>query len=497
MPRSRSQTGPLEHAAVMRIIVGILLAMLLAALDQTIVATALPTISDSLADVDNLSWVVTAYLLSATAATPLYGKLSDIHGRRAMMLIGILVFVIGSIVCALAPMMWVLIAGRTLQGLGGGGLIPLAQAVIGDVAPPRERARYQALTSTMFLVATIGGPLVGGVITQYLSWPWIFWINLPLGAFAFAMTDNALRRLPRHERPHQLDIVGALLMVCAALAMMLAMTWGGRRFLWTSPEVIGLLVASVVLWALFIFRQVTATEPFIPLSVMGDRVVRSATSAAFFANGTTVALTIFVALYLQLALGVSVSHSGVAIIALQGSATCMALLTGRTMARLRHYKRVPLASLAVAILALLVLAARPTDLPVAVVVALIAVIGCGVGPMFPTTIVAIQNAVEPHQLGIATGLISFSRSLGGSLIVTAFTAIVLADVSSGRLLAMEDLAARHSGALGGMAFRWVFAAAAVCLLGAFGCVLTMEERPLRGIDDESRVNALSAEEGVP
>jgi EmrB/QacA subfamily drug resistance transporter len=483
MLRSSPQAATLEHAAVIRIIVGILLAMLLAALDQTIVATALPTISGSLADVDNLSWVVTAYLLSATAATPLYGKLSDIHGRRAMMLIGIIVFVIGSIVCALASVMWVLIAGRALQGLGGGGLIPLAQAVIGDIAPPRERARYQALTSTMFMVATIGGPLVGGVITQYLSWPWIFWINLPLGAIAFAMTDNALRRLPRHERPHQLDVVGALLMVCAAMALMLAMTWGGRRFLWMSPAVAGLLVASAVLWVLFILRQMTAAEPFIPLSVMRDRVVRSATSAAFFANGTIVALTIFVALYLQLALGVSVSHSGIAIIALQGSATCMALLTGRAMVRLRHYKRMPLTSLAVAILALLVLAARPTDLHVGVVVVLIAVIGCGIGPMFPTTIVTIQNAVELHQLGIATGLISFSRSLGGSLIVTAFTAIVLADVPSGSLLAIEELAAKHSGGPGGMAFRWVFVAAAVCLLGAFGSVLTIEERPLRGIGD--------------
>jgi MFS family permease len=177
---------------------------------------------------------------------------------------------------------------------------------------------------------------------------------------------------------------------------------------------------------------------------------------------------------------VSVSHSGIAIIALQGSATFMALLAGRTMVRIRHYKRMPLASLAVAILALLALAARPTDLPVGVVVVLIAVIGCGVGPMFPTTIVAIQNAVELHQLGIATGLISFSRSLGGSLIVTVFTAIVLTDVPSGSLLAIEELTAKHSGALGGMAFRWVFVAAAVCLLGAFGCVLTIEERPLRG-----------------
>jgi EmrB/QacA subfamily drug resistance transporter len=479
-PEPKPEGVPLEHAAVLRIVMGVLLAMLLAALDQTIVATALPTISDSLGNIDNLSWVVTAYLLSATAVTPLYGKLSDIHGRRAMILIGICVFVFGSIVCALAPSMLVLIAGRALQGLGGGGLVPLAQAVIGDVAPPRERARYQALTSTTFMIATIGGPLVGGLITEYFHWSWIFWINLPLGAVAFAIAGNALRRLPRHDRPHELDVIGAGLMVAAAMTLMLAVTWGGRRYSWASSEVIGLMIASVMLWGLFAVRQTTSGEPFIPLAVMRDGVVRSAASAAFFANGTTVALTIFVALYLQLALGVSVSHSGIAIMALQGGATCMALMTGRNMARFTHYKRIPMVSLAIAILALLLLAAKPTGLSVVLVVLLIAVVGCGIGPMFPTTIVTIQNAVELHQLGIATGLISFSRSLGGSLIVTAFGAIVLAYAPSSGLPTIEQLAANHSATFGGAPFRWVFVAAACCLFAAFACVLAIEERPLRG-----------------
>jgi len=412
------QSVPLDHAAVRKIITGILLAMLLAALDQTIVATALPTISDSLGDMDNLSWVVTAYLLSATVATPLYGKLSDIHGRRTMMLIGIGVFICGSIVCALAPTMWALIVGRAIQGLGGGGLIPLAQAVVGDVAPPRERARYQAMTSTVFMVATIGGPVVGGLITEYLHWSLIFWINVPLGAVAFAMTHDVLRRLPRHDRPHALDVLGALLMVGAASILMLAVTWGGHRYPWSSSVIIGLILCSVTLWILFSLRQVTAIEPFIPLSVLRDSVVRSATSAAFFANGTTVALTIFFALFFQLALGISASRSGVAIIAFQGGATMTSMMTGRYMARVVHYKRLPLAGLALGTGALLLLAGRPTELPLFFVFVLITLVGCGLGPVFPTTIVAIQNAVSLHQLGISTGLISFSRSLGGSLIVT-------------------------------------------------------------------------------
>jgi EmrB/QacA subfamily drug resistance transporter len=480
-PPQETAAAPLDHAAVRKIVVGILLAMLLAALDQTIVATALPTISDTLGDVDNLSWVVTAYLLSSTAATPLYGKLSDIHGRRTMLLIGIGIFIFGSVVCALAPTMWALIVGRVLQGLGGGGLVPLSQAVIGDVAPPRERARYQAMTSTVFMFATISGPVVGGLISEYLHWSLIFWINVPLATMAFAMTYDALRRLPRHDRPHALDVFGAFCMVGAATTLMLAVTWGGHRYPWASPVIIGLLLCSVLLWILFSLRQMTAIEPFIPLAVLRDSVVRSATSAAFFANGTTVALTIFVTLYFQLALSVSASLSGIAVIALQGGATIMALVAGRAMARVAHYKRLPLASLAVGIIALLVLAAWPTDIPLALVVALVALVGCGIGPAFPTTIVAIQNAVPAHQLGIATGLISFSRSLGGSLIVTGFSAIVLAGIPDQGAATLARLAAAsHGNGLNGGVFRWVFVAAAVCLVAAFGCVLSIEERPLRG-----------------
>jgi EmrB/QacA subfamily drug resistance transporter len=475
------EIAPLDHAAVRRIVIGILLAMLLAALDQTIVATALPTIADSLGDIDNLSWVVTAYLLSTTAVTPLYGKLSDIHGRRTIMLIGIGVFIFGSIVCALAPTMWALIGGRVLQGLGGGGLIPLAQTVIGDVAPPRDRARYQAMTATVFMVATIGGPVVGGVITEYLHWSLIFWINVPLGAIAFAMTHDVLRRLPRHEQPHALDVLGAVLMVGAATTLMLAVTWGGHRYPWSSPVIIGQLICSLLLWVLFSLRQITAVEPFIPLTVLRDSVVRSAASAAFFANGTTVALTIFVVVYFQLALGISASSSGIAVIALQGGATFMALMAGRMMGQVVHYKRMPMASLAVGIGSLLLLAARPTEMPFALVIVLVTLVGCGIGPVFPTTLVVIQNAVPLHQLGIATGLISFSRSLGGSLIVTVFSAIVLAGLSDNGAATLERLAASsHGGGLNGDVFRWVFVAAAICLVAAFVSVLAIEERPLRG-----------------
>src|SRR5262245_8012840 len=195
-----------DHAAARRIVVGVLLTMLLAALDQVMVATALPTIAASLGDVDNMSWVVTANLLCATAATPLYGKLSDIHGRRAMMLIAIGIYAAGSLACALAPSMLTLILGRALQGLGGGGLMPLVQTIIGDVASPRDRPRYQAYTSSTFIVSTVGGPILGGFIAEHLHWSWIFWFNLPLCGLAFLLTHNVLQRLPRHDRRHELDL---------------------------------------------------------------------------------------------------------------------------------------------------------------------------------------------------------------------------------------------------------------------------------------------------
>ena len=221
------------------IIVGIMLAMFLSALEQTIVAPALPTIGRSLSDVENLSWVVTAYLLSTTLATALFGKLSDIYGRRALMLISVSVFVLGSVACALAPTLWTLVAARALQGLGGGGILPLAQTVVADILSPRERPLVQSYSSVMFMSASILGPVLGGFLTDYIHWSMIFWINLPLGVAALLMTNRALKRLPRHERPHRLDIPGAALMVAAAVALLLALSWGGSRYGWVSPQILG------------------------------------------------------------------------------------------------------------------------------------------------------------------------------------------------------------------------------------------------------------------
>ncbi len=263
--------APLDHAAIRSIIAGIMLAMFLSALEQTIVAPALPAIGRSLGDIDDLSWIVTAYLLAATATTPLFGKLSDIYGRRAILLLAVSIFIAGSVACALAPTIWFLVLARGLQGIGGGGILPIAQTIIADMLTPRERPLVQGRTSIMFMSASILGPVLGGFLTDHMHWSLIFWINLPLGILALVTTDRALRRLPRHDRPHKLDVIGGAFMVGAALALMLALSWGGTHYPWNSWRIIALVVSSAALWALFAVRLLTAREPFIPLAILRSR----------------------------------------------------------------------------------------------------------------------------------------------------------------------------------------------------------------------------------
>ncbi len=478
-PTEPIYAAPLDHVLVRQIIRGILLAMFLSALEQTIVAPALPTLGRVLGDVENLSFVVTAYLLAATAVTPLFGKLADIHGRRAALLVAVAIFLIGSIACALAPSMGALIAGRALQGIGGGGILPIAQTIIADLLSPRERPLYQSYSAVMFTASSILGPVLGGFLTDYLHWSLIFWINVPMGAVALLMTDRALRKLPRHERPHRLDFLGAALMVAAALVLMVALAWGGRRYPWGAPQILGLVGGSVVLWALFAWRLARAPEPFIPPAVLRDRVVSAIIVTGFFAIGSIIGLTIMTPLYLGLVLGLDASRSSLALIALVVGTTAGAMTAGRAMARMEHYKRVPIAGLAIAIATLAWLAVYPAGHSLTSVCALLLVAGIGLGPMYPTTTVLIQNVVAPHHTGTATGTLNFFRQLGGSIIVASFGAIVFG--AAGETATLETLAGngQAAGAFAA-AFRWVFIAAAVFLTVAFLAMLVVEERPLRG-----------------
>ncbi|HEY4919979.1 MAG TPA: MFS transporter [Xanthobacteraceae bacterium] len=478
----RAPASYLSFAEARSVITGILLAMFLAALNQTIVATALPTIGRDLDDFENLSWTVTAYLLTSTVVASLYGKLSDIHGRRAMMLTAIGIFIAGSCVCALAPSMLVLVLGRGLQGLGGGGIMPLAQVIVADVSAPRERGRYQAYIGIVWVGAGVGGPVVGGFIAQHLAWPLIFWINVPVGIAAAYLTNAALKRLPRNERWHELDIAGAALMMGGAVALLLALTWGGTRFPWGSPPIVGLLVLAVLFALAFRWRIGVAKEPYLPLPILRNPVVRMGAAASACAVGASIGLTVFVPFYYQLVHKLSVTNSGLALIPIAVMTTPGSILAGRAMMFLTHYKRVSIACMALAIVATAWLAFRPQTSPFVVIVAL-AFVGTGVGSVFPLCTVCIQNSVPVHQMGTATGVMNFFRALTASLVVAVMGAIMLAGfgVAADRARGAEALIA--AGVAGGDAagvFRWVFAAAAVFLAAGLVALIRLPERPLRG-----------------
>jgi EmrB/QacA subfamily drug resistance transporter len=472
----------LSFAEARRVITGILLAMFLAALNQTIVATALPTIGRDLNDFENLSWTVTAYLLTSTVVASLYGKLSDIHGRRAMMLTAIGIFVAGSMVCALAPNMIVLVLGRGLQGLGGGGIMPLAQVIVADVSPPRERGRYQAYLGIVWVGAGIGGPVVGGFIAEHLAWPLVFWINVPLGVAAAYLTNAALKRLPRNDRWHALDLVGAGLMMAGAVSLLLALTWGGTRYPWVSPQIAGLFACAAAFAVAFRWRIARAPEPYLPLPILRNPVVRMGAASSACAIGASIGLTVFMPFYYQLVHKLSVSESGLALIPIAVMTTPGSIMAGRAMMFLRHYKRVSLVCLTLAIAAVVFLAWRPTSSPWLAIAAL-ALVGTGVGSVFPLSTVCIQNAVQAHQMGTATGVMNFFRALFASLVVAIMGAIMLAGfgVAADRGRGAEALIAAGTAA-GDAAhvFRWVFAAAAAFLALGLVALIRLPERPLRG-----------------
>ncbi len=472
--------APLTHREIRAIIVGIILAMFLAALDQTIVATALPTMGRELGDPQHMPWIVTSYLLAATAVTPLYGKLSDIHGRRVVLLSGIVIFVVGSQACALAPTMLALILARALQGLGGGGLIALAQTIIADVVAPRERARYQVYIAVVFVSSSLLGPVLGGLFADHLHWSMVFWINLPLGALAYLMTSRALKNLPRHERPHRLDLLGAGLLVGATVTILLALSWGGLEYPWLSAPILGLVALSAVLWAALAARLRMAAEPFIPTAILANPVVRAGTLAAGFGMGTYIGLTIYMPVYFEAALGLTPSASGLALIPLMVGTVLGATAAGRAMARVRHYRRIPVAGLSLAVAGTAVLVAVPQGLPLPALLALLATISMGLGTLLPVSTVSIQNAVEPHELGTATGVANFFRQIGGAFVVAVLGAIVLSGMPVGPGATHETLAGslRGGGDLEGV-FRWMFAAAMAGFSLALAFLLRMEERPLR------------------
>jgi MFS family permease len=331
---------------------GILTAMLLAALDQTIVTPAMPTIGGGLGNADYLPWIVTAYLLTATAVAPLYGKISDIYGRRGTLYAALGLFLLGSLIAALAPNIFVLIGARAVQGLGGGGLFALSQILIGDLLPPRERGRYAAWISGMWAVAGIAGPLLGGTLAE-LNWSLIFWLNLPLGAIAMLAINRPLKKLAIAGRKHQLDVWGAVLLVIATSAFLLVLNWGGTTYPWNSPQVLGLLVLSVLFWIAFGVRLSLASEPLVSFEVLSNRIALAGCFAMFMVSAANVGLTVFLPVYAEAYLGLSPAESGYALLGFLLGAVAGATLGGRLTLHVLYAKRISIVGAAISGLALI------------------------------------------------------------------------------------------------------------------------------------------------
>jgi EmrB/QacA subfamily drug resistance transporter len=402
---------------------GLMTGMLLAALDQTIVGTALPTIVGDLGGLDHYSWVVTAYLLASTASTPLYGKISDLYGRRPVLLFAIATFLAGSLLAGLSQNMTELIATRALQGIGAGGLMTLAFTIVSDVVAPRERARYQGLFGAVFGISSVAGPLAGGYFAEH-DWRWIFYINVPLGIFALFVCARVLRLVPHARREHRIDYLGAALMVTGCSALLLALSWGGSEYAWDSATIIVLLAAFVVLAVLFVFVESRAEEPILPLRLFKRATFSLANTGTFILGFAMFGSIIYVPLYLQIVKGATPTSSGLLMLPMMAGVIVTSIVSGRVISRIGRYKWFPVAGTIVMGSGLLLFTSLKVDTPLWQAFICMAVIGIGLGLAMQPLILAVQNSLELRDMGAGTAAATFFRSLGGSIGVAALGAVM-------------------------------------------------------------------------
>ena len=410
---SESPRQSYNHAQILRVIFGIMLCMLLAALDQTVVIPAVPAIAHDLRSYDHLAWIVTAYLLTSTAATPIFGKLSDIHGRRAVMNPAIAIFMAASALCALSQNLPELIIARGLQGIGGAGLFAMAQAAIADVVSPRERGRYQGYLAGTWAVASIAGPVIGGYVTEGLSWRWIFWMNLPLGLLAIVLCDRALRLLVVVPRPSRIDIPGALLLTGAVTALLLMLSWGGTAYPWLSWPVITTGLLGALLLAGLMMQEQRAPDPLLPPRLFTNDIFLRGVSVAFFGSLGLFVATFLLPINFQLVHGYGAEMAGLLVMPFLVISTAGSYVAGLIARRLGKSKLILLVGLAGAILGFLLLTLNTVDTGVIVIMIESALLGGGIGMCMPTSIVVVQNAVEHRDIGSATGALLL-RSIGGA-----------------------------------------------------------------------------------
>ncbi|WP_405612841.1 DHA2 family efflux MFS transporter permease subunit [Streptomyces sp. NBC_00076] len=397
----------------------LLLGMLLAALDQTIVSTALPTIVSELGGLDHLSWVVTAYLLASTAATPLWGKLGDQYGRKRLFQIAIVIFLVGSALCGAAQNMPQLIAFRALQGLGGGGLMVLSMAIVGDLVPPRERGRYQGMFGAVFGTTSVLGPLLGGLFTEHLSWRWVFYVNLPVGVVALAVIATVLR-IPRKSTRHVIDYLGTFLIASVATCLVLVASLGGTTWGWGSPQIVGLAVLGVVLAFAFVAVERRAAEPVLPLKLFRIRTFALSAVISFVVGFAMFGAMTYLPTFLQVVQGVTPTLSGVHMLPMVLGLLLASTFSGQVVSRTGRWKVFPVVGTGVTTLGLLLLHRLDEHSSTAAMSATFFVFGLGLGLVMQVLVLIVQNAVSYEDLGVATSGATFFRSIGASFGVAVF-----------------------------------------------------------------------------
>lgn len=427
-----TQAAPALRRPNIRVVLfGLMIAMMLAMLDNMIVSTALPRIVGEFGGLDHFTWVVTAYVLGTTVSTPIWGKLGDLFGRKPIFLTSVVIFLVGSALCGMAGSdllggpddgMMELIAFRAMQGLGAGGLMVGVLAIIGDLVPPRERGRYQGMIAGIMAIALVAGPLVGGFITDHLSWRWAFYVNLPLGGAALVLLVATLR-LPRHRTEHRIDWLGAALLAVGITAIVLITTWGGNEYAWRSPQIVGLVVLAVASLAIFAVVERRAAEPVLPLSLFANRNFALISVIGFLLGFAMYGAMSFLPLYQQTVQGASATESGLLLLPLMFGMLVVSLVVGRTITRTGRYRVFPIIGGVVMSVGMVLLTRLDAQTEVAESSLYLLVLGVGMGFLMQTTMLIAQNSVEQRDLGAASGAATFFRSIGGSFGISLFGAV--------------------------------------------------------------------------
>ena len=501
------------------IIGAVAVTLLLASLGQTIVSTALPTIVGELGGLDHLTWVVIAYLLSSTVVAPVYGKLGDLYGRKIVLQAAIVIFLGGAALSALASSMTFLIIARAVQGLGGGGLMVVAMTVVADVIPPRQRGKIQGIFGAVFGVATVVGPLLGGVIVEHLSWRWIFLINLPLGILALVVIGIALKPKPERVK-HNIDYLGFVLLTSALSSFVLATSLGGNTFPWMSVPIIGLVILSIASLATFIWVEAKAAEPVLPLKLFRNNTFVISNAVGFLVGMAMFGSITFLPLYLQVAKGVTPTGSAIQLIPMMVGLIGASTLSGFVMSKTGRYKMLPIASTALLVIGLTLLGTMQLSTPDWMIATFMFLVGAGIGPVNSVGVTATQNAVSRDLVGVATAGNTLFRQIGGSIGVSVFGAIFSSSLASqlGGALPAGSGGAFNAAAIKALpdavrvqvvegfaaALHPVFLTAAAAAVIAFGLGFLIKELPLATtlrkepeaeIDAEQR--AMAAAVGAP